>query len=133
MPIETLPVKLTESEVAVRADELAERVKAFADEKEGAKEMAAAAKERLATIEGEVRRLASVVRNKTEHRPVECREIRNEERRTMDLVRVDTGETVRYRAMTMHELTRPLFPVEDLGAQDDDRQDHDEHESAKSA
>lgn len=114
MPIETLPVKLTESEVAVRADELAEKVKALSDEREGAKATASAAKERIAEIETEVRELAYTVRNKTENRHVECREIRNEERRTMDIVRVDTGETVRYRAMTMNELTRPLFPVAEL-------------------
>jgi hypothetical protein len=114
MPIERLPVKLTEPEVAIRADELAEKVKELQDAKDGAKETQAAAKERISEIESEVKKLAGVVREKAEDRQVTCREVRNEERRTIDLVREDTGETVRYRAMTMSELTRPLFPVEDL-------------------
>jgi hypothetical protein len=113
MPIESLPVTLTSDEILVRAEQLSVKVKELEDEERDSKTAASLAKERIKEIDEEIRSLARTVREKREYRPVEVREMRNEERRTMDIVRIDTQEVVRYRSMTERELTTPLFPVED--------------------
>jgi hypothetical protein len=118
MPIEFLPVKLNEAELLTRAEELGQKVKETKDAQAAAKSVAGEWKTKIDKIDGEVTRLARVCREKEEARPVETREVMNHSRRTVDMVRIDTGEIIRFRSMTERELVRPLFPVEELGADD---------------
>jgi hypothetical protein len=45
-------------------------------------------------------------------RDVDCREVRDEARKRVDTVRLDTGEVVESRPMREHEMQRPLFALE---------------------
>ena len=109
MPIEYLPVKLNEDELLVRSEELGQKVADMAQAKLDAKRVAGQMKETADGIEAEVSRLARVCREKVEDRPVEVREVMNARRRTVDFIRQDTMEIVRFRSMTENELTKPLF------------------------
>jgi CRISPR/Cas system-associated endonuclease Cas1 len=113
MATEQLPVKLTDDETLVRADELAKQIRTLDDEEKAAKDAASLAKDRIKTMESNISRLARIVRERKEDRPVEVREARNDPARTIETIRCDTDEVVRYRAMYERELVRPLFPVED--------------------
>lgn len=105
----TLPVKLTDDEVAIRSQELAEsellrveRSVALATAAEAWKEE----KKSLENAEGaavaECVRLSRVVKYREEPREVKCRlEVSNGQCR---VIRTDTGEIVMERAATAHEL-----------------------------
>lgn len=109
----SLPVKLTPEELAVRADELAVKVRELEEHETAKKEAARQMKDEQDRIEFAVSRLARIVRERSEDRDVDCEWQRNDARRTMDLVREDTGAVVEYRQMTTQELNLPLpFPRE---------------------
>ena len=53
--------------------------------------------------DGESSRLADCIRQKYEHRSVECEEAMNFTKKSVTVVRKDTGETIKTRAMTPEE------------------------------
>lgn len=104
-----LPVPLTDDELLAKAKELASKL-AEADDVESRKKVAVAeCKAEADRIDSEVSWLASMLRSGKEPREVEVRKVRDEASRTIDTMRLDTGEIVSSRAMTIHELQRPLF------------------------
>lgn len=107
--LETLPVRLTKSELLERGNSLALAREHYTRQRGEAKAAAAVAKADLEEIEGEVDRLAGIVRAKAEPRPVETRVVRDYERGVVDTVRLDTGELVRTRAMTEQERQIRIF------------------------
>jgi hypothetical protein len=105
-----LPVKLTNDELLIRSNELAEQVQELAAIEYRKKLANNAFKEEIEKTEESVGQLARIVKDREEYRDVEVREVKNMERLTMDTVRLDTGEVVSYRDLKGHERNLDLFP-----------------------
>jgi uncharacterized protein (UPF0335 family) len=108
-----LPVDLTTTEVAVKADMLAATVKEIDALEMEKKSFNADIKMKIDQLEMKRTDLATEINDRREYRQVDVKRIRNEERATIDTVRIDTGEVVNYRPMEPTERTKPLpFAVE---------------------
>lgn len=105
----TLPVQLTQYELVAKAKELSTKWDEARDAESRKKIAAAECKAELDRLSSEISELAGMLRTGKEPREVEIREVRDEASRTIDTMRLDTGEIVSSRAMTIHELQRPLF------------------------
>ena len=112
MNTQTLPVILTEQELIIKGNELSIQVEELADIESRKKSAMSGFKDEIESSELAISRLAKIVREKKEYREVEVTERRNEERMTMDTVRLDTGEVVSYRELQGHERNLKLFPQE---------------------
>jgi hypothetical protein len=108
----TLPVPLTEGELIIKGNELSIQVEDLADIETRKKTAMSAFKEEIDTAEAVIAKLAKIVREKKEYREVEVTERRNEDRMTMDTIRLDTGDVVSYRELRGHERNLGLFPQE---------------------
>lgn len=106
----TLPCRLTDAELLKHGEALAierdERNKLVHE----AKSNAADFKARIEKRDAEVDRLALIVRDKAESRPVVCELRRDLERGVMETWRTDTGELVATRVLEAHERNLELFP-----------------------
>jgi hypothetical protein len=122
---ELLPVQLTDEEWDARADEMAATEKklliAEGRELEFA-EHAKYEKKKLESVTADLRSKlscqATVVREKQEKREVEVVERKDFEGSAVRLIRIDTGEVVRTRAMTEADRQRALFGAEKTGTSD---------------
>lgn len=112
MKTRTLPAKLTKDELLQKSREIAEKVRELDEVEADKKDHAASFKLKIESIEGEIHRVARILRDGAEDREVEVQERRNDVSRTMETVRVDTGEIVEWRPLTGSELQKPLFPEE---------------------
>lgn len=112
-PIETrmLPVKLTETELLAKGDELARKFHEANTEEDQQKEAKAAMKERFDKLKREARELGEIVRSKREMREVEVIARHDLERHVVETVRVDTNEVVETRMMNADERNLKLFPT----------------------
>lgn len=109
----TLRIKLTPEEVAEKADHAA-RLIADRDEKEEAQKAAAKhAKGVIEAIDAEIRKLSNEVRSRSTYGPVECERRLDYRSRTLTEVRLDTGEELSRRKLTIAELQRELPYAED--------------------
>lgn len=110
----TLPVTLTDSELLERGDQLARAHQAVTDEEARQKTEKERMKDALGELEGAVRRLARIVRDKAEDRDVECRIVHDYLANAVQVVREDTGEVIESRAMSDHErqLGLPMHGVQ---------------------
>lgn len=97
---EKLPVQLSNDEVRLKGEELAQQRKAWEAKKAERKAVAARLKEELDELDDKICTLADQVKNRREHRDVEVAELKDFEQGKVDTVRSDTGEVVRSRAMT---------------------------------
>lgn len=99
---------LTQEEMNAAADELAN---AIARKNEAENDLASMSKQMKATIAGidaEVQKLAPVVAARSETRKVKCEMILNYTTAKVEVIRVDTGETVEKRDMFEDEKQRQL-------------------------
>jgi hypothetical protein len=112
MNTQHLPVRLTTDELLLRSDELAKTIRERDEAERNMKAAQATAKRKIDTLELDIARLAEIVRDRQENRPVEVHEIKNWDRLTMDTIRLDTGEIVGSRSMSPSERNASLFPVE---------------------
>lgn len=114
MNTQSLPVRLTTDELLMRSDELAKKIHERDSAEREMKSAQGAAKRKIDVLELEIGRLAEVVRDRQEDRPVEVRELKNWARLTMDTVRLDTGEIVGSRSMSRSERNDELpFAADD--------------------
>lgn len=98
-----LPCRLTEAELIDRGQSLAATREQYRDVQQAAKDAAKEFRDRLATIEAELDRLAEIVRERHEPRPVRCELRPDYQRGVVDTVRLDTGEVASSRALTEAE------------------------------
>jgi hypothetical protein len=105
---ERLPVRLDEVTLKERALELAGKIEEHDRLEKDRKEQAKAMKEEVDAAGNEVRRLAGIVKTGEEPREVEVRWDPNHAERTMELLRLDTGELVRSRPMDKPEIHKYL-------------------------
>jgi hypothetical protein len=114
MNTQSLPVRLTTDELLMRSDELAKSVRERDDAERAMKSAQATAKRKIDLLDLDITRLADVVRERQENRPVEVTEFKNWRRLTMDTVRIDTGELVGSRSMSSYERNEALpFAADD--------------------
>jgi hypothetical protein len=114
MNTQSLPVRLTTDELLMRSDELAKAVRERDDAERAMKSASATAKRKIDLLDLDITRLADVVRERQENRPVEVTEVKNWRRLTMDTVRIDTGELVGSRSMSAYERNEALpFAADD--------------------
>lgn len=106
----TLPVKLTQHELLERGEALALGRVARNETALAAKAKAGEYKQQLEALDEEVDRLAGIVRDKAEPRPVVCELHLNLDQGTMETRRTDTGELVSARVLLDHERNLELFP-----------------------
>ncbi len=127
MVTRNLPVPLTDEEQHLKAQEMAtaERILSEAEAEESSQATAwAARKKGLEKATGDARAtlglIGRVVREKREFRPVEIVESPNHDTKTVDTVRVDTGEVIETRGMSQSELQRSLFALNAKKLDDDE-------------
>jgi hypothetical protein len=108
----SLPVTLTEQELIIKGNELSIQVEDLADVEVRKKTAMSAFKEEIEASEERIAKLAKIVREGKEYREVEVTERRNEDRMTMDTIRLDTEEVVSYRELKGYERNLGLFPQE---------------------
>lgn len=109
----TLPVKLSTQELLDRGLSLALERKARVLRQEEGKREAAQAKAEIESHDAEIDRLAAILRDRAEPRPVQCRLQRDLARFVVETVRLDTGELVESRPMAEEERQTDLWPDED--------------------
>src|SRR3990167_2322607 len=94
-----LYVKLTDAERIQRGDEIGREVNKHAlletEKKASAQDYA----EKIRSCDLRIGQLGRIAETGEELRPVECHESPNNERRTMEIIRDDTGEVVESRPM----------------------------------
>ena len=112
LEIETklLPVRLTDTELLARADELSRTLHDVQLEESAQENTKAAMKERLGTLNKEVDRLAEIVRTKSETRDVEVKTRLVTQDNIVETYRIDTSEVIGKRVMTAEERNLKLFP-----------------------
>jgi hypothetical protein len=99
----TLPCALTAAEVATRADELSVCLGKLETLDEERRAMLSAFKERTDMLASAVKRLAGIVRTRSEDRPVACSVHYDEKAFVVEWVRTDTNEVVAQRPMSSDE------------------------------
>jgi hypothetical protein len=112
--MKTLPVRLTQAELLERGEALAlqRRESNWLDDER--RRVASEFKEKIDDSDAESDRLAEIVREKAEPRPVECRNVRDVQRGVVEVMRIDTAEIVESRVMTeLERQTRMFEPDED--------------------
>ncbi len=112
----SLPVKLTEPEIALRAQELASAESVLGDAETRLDQFVEAAKgtkkgieTEIADARGKVRELARVVRERREDRDVPIMEEADYDKGAMNTYRTDTHEIVATRGLTHEERQQSLF------------------------
>lgn len=109
--IESLPCEMTPAELALKSSQMASKL----DELNGVEAEKSRVTKKLGedmkTLKAQLDHLGTEVRTGIEYRPIECYEVPRYERLKVDLVRMDTGEIVRSRAMHPNERQEAL----DLG------------------
>lgn len=116
--VEKLPCDLTRDEKLKKAEEMAEQLKARAELELTAKASADEFKQKLKQLDRTIGDRAEEVRTGLEYRQVECTERGRYRDNIVDVIRIDTGEVVRSRPMTVNERqdSLPLFSSEDSTA-----------------
>lgn len=103
MPLQRLPVPLSDAELQQKGHALAELEGEHTRIDDERAETSKAFKEALKEIRVRMKTLAKSIRDRTETRQVNVREIQDDRRLTVDFVRSDTGEVIGSRAMTASE------------------------------
>lgn len=107
---ERLPVPLTREELLIKGDELAKKLTAKRALEDKKKEKAALMRADMKELDKEIDELRTEVREKRELRPVQIEVEKDFERHLMHTVRIDTGERIRSRPMTLDERQIAIFP-----------------------
>jgi hypothetical protein len=109
-----LPCVLTEYEVTERGRLLSGVVKDLEEIQEEKKQANARFKARIDSVTNEVQRLATVVKSGIESRMITVSNRLNAKDKTVESIRMDTGEVIYVRPATAHELQIELFDNEVL-------------------
>jgi uncharacterized FlaG/YvyC family protein len=100
---EKQPCELTRDEKLRKADQMAQHFKTRAEKEVEAKSIAEGYKRELKTLDHEIADRAEEVRTGVEYRNVDCAERARYRDNQVDVIRLDTGEVVRSRPMTITE------------------------------
>lgn len=117
MQTKTLPCQLTEEEIRLRGLRLATLRSEIGDIEIEKKAANQEFKERIESREKQCGTLVKQITSGQEYREVIVKDVEDFDKQQVCTIRVDTGDTVEVRAMTPHELQRPIpfeKPAEDL-------------------
>ena len=106
---EHLKCVLTETEIKTAGAQLARSYSEITDLEDQKKSSASDFKARIDSASAQASIVARKIQNGYEFRDIDCEEVWNWDEKTVDVVRLDNGETVRSRTMTVGELQRGLF------------------------
>lgn len=106
-----LPVTLTEEERLARGMRAAELGAEYAEVEEAKKAAARDLGQKLKTLRAEMDELHEAVRTGREQQDVQVDHHRNEERKSIETIRLDTGEIIDSRPMTVEERQGSLFAI----------------------
>jgi len=101
---ETCKVDFTPAELKEFAEDMAQKMGTLIEKERAKKEVTSQFKAEIEALDGEIKSLASKVRNKFEYRTVQCEIVRDYEKKEISYIRTDTGEVHRERAMNAEEL-----------------------------
>lgn len=105
-----LPCALTRDEHHKRGIQLAETIEKIGDVERQKKRVADEFKSQIEDLEREATRLSGIVRSWKEERTVEVEERIDFARNTVAVVRMDTTEVIKERALTLDERQLSLLP-----------------------
>lgn len=108
-----LKCPLTPDQWSRYAEEMARLEGQIGEIEERKKLHAAQCKAELDSVQDQIRVLARKLRERYEYRDVECREIRDDRTGRMTVVRLDTGDLIEERALTLKERQTELPLAED--------------------
>ena len=108
-----LRVELTRDELLDAGQKMADAQQRLNDLDAEAQEFKEQMKGKLAEAQGSAMRYGALVRQKYDHRDVECEEVKDYNAERYELIRKDTGATVERRAMTPAELSVLPMAVEE--------------------
>jgi hypothetical protein len=104
-----LPCKLTENEILEYANDMAIKLEEKDMEERRKKEVVAEYTQKLTSLDATIVSLSNKVRNKEEHRDVECEWEFDWEGDTKKLIRLDTGEVVKKVQIQDYERQKNLI------------------------
>lgn len=111
METRTLPVKLTRDELDQRRDQLASTWSEIVGAEQAKTDAASFAAKQIKELKSTAGGIVREIREKAEHRIVECEWATNDERGVKDLVRQDTGEVVETRQLRPEDRQATLFAI----------------------
>ncbi len=109
MKTERLSCKLTDTEIRERGEQLADLRKQIAEVEATKKNTAENFKSQIITLVTRADDVTEEINTKSEVRDVEVTEEKDYDKKQAYTIRLDTGESVRTRALTPQELQRPLL------------------------
>jgi hypothetical protein len=112
METRSLPVKLTQEELDLRRDKLAELVRDISTAEQARSDAASAAKKEIDKLDASAGSIAREIRERSEYRQVEVTREKDYRRRIEEVIRSDTGEVVDSRVLGDDEMQGKLFEVE---------------------
>lgn len=117
-----LPVKLSDEEMLVKGKEVAKLARDISRAESAKSDTAKALGDRIKELNKELEKSVEIVNSGVEFREVECYELKNFAKSTIDVYRRDTEVYVSSRPMTETEKQSELFPLRPVGEEDDDRE-----------
>ncbi len=114
----SLPVKLTEAERMARFTTAAEKEAAYRAFEDQKKATTRDLGQQMKALRVEIKDLLTAGREGSENQQVQIDHRRNEERRTIETVRLDTKEIIDSRPMTVEERQGKLFSIDGGKAKD---------------
>lgn len=111
---EYLKCVLTEEEIKESGAQLARRYSEISDLEDAKKSVMSDFKAKIDSASAEASGLARKIQNGYEFRNVDCEEIWDYDDKVVEVVRTDTGETIRSRVMKAEELQDSLFKEKPL-------------------
>ncbi len=118
MQVRRLPVKLTDEEMIIKGQELAELESELTDLESLKRAASKSFAKQIEVKKGKIQRVSHAINTKQENREVECEEVRDEESLKVSIVRKDTGEVVSERLMTDEERQKVLNFLQPVQASD---------------
>lgn len=106
---EYLKCVLTEQEIKESGAQLAKSYSDMSELEDAKKSIVSDFKARIDKMAADISGFARKIQNGYEFRNVECEEVRDYDEKFVEVIRLDTGETLRTRVMTADELQTRLF------------------------
>jgi len=112
---ETLKVPLTDAdykEYAIRIGQVGTEITQITQAEDGLAAVKSQFKARIDAATAKRNEYSAIINSGCEYKPVECHLIKDYRHNSIGVVRLDTGEVVRERTMTIEERQRGLFVAE---------------------
>lgn len=105
-----LPVPLTTEALEVATNQLTGTISAIESLEEDLAVYSKNERDKIKGLKREMHRLNTIVASKAEEQEVQCKQVVSSDHERVDLVRLDTNETISSRELTDEEKQLVLFP-----------------------